>query len=130
MPSRGSLRRPWRQSRGYGPISRWMATQSWKILIFNPPDCGGHSPNHAALETRKTCQNDEFPDIFAPLTSCWLSHICPRRCDGYRAISLALLDVGPRIVELPLIWRTLPDRGLCYGTSRSVDRQSEAARHG
>jgi hypothetical protein len=23
----------------------------------------GHSPNRGALATRKTCQNDEFPDI-------------------------------------------------------------------
>jgi hypothetical protein len=29
----------------------------------------GHSPNHAALATRKTCQNDEFHDSFAPLTT-------------------------------------------------------------
>jgi hypothetical protein len=35
----------------------------------------GHSPNHAALATRKTCQNDEILDSFAPLTSLWLSHI-------------------------------------------------------
>jgi hypothetical protein len=72
-------------------------------VMENPSSCrrdaAGHSPNHAALATRKTCQNDEFPDIFVPLTSVKASHISPRRCDGYRAISLALLAVEPRIVE-------------------------------
>jgi len=63
----------------------------------------GHSPNHAALATRKTCQNHEFTDSFAPLTSLWASHICPQRSSGYRVISLALLAVEPRIAEFPLI---------------------------
>jgi hypothetical protein len=35
----------------------------------------GQSPNHAALATRKVCQNDEILDSFAPLTSLWPSHI-------------------------------------------------------
>jgi hypothetical protein len=39
----------------------------------------GHSPNHAALATRKTCQNDEILDSFAPLTTPWSGHISPRR---------------------------------------------------
>jgi hypothetical protein len=34
-----------------------------------PVWAAGHSPNHAALATRKTCQNDEFLDSFAPLTT-------------------------------------------------------------
>jgi hypothetical protein len=37
----------------------------------------GHSPNHVALATRKTCQNDEILDGFAPLTRLWPSHISP-----------------------------------------------------
>jgi hypothetical protein len=35
----------------------------------------GHSPNHAALATRKVCQNDEILDSLAPLTRLWPSHI-------------------------------------------------------
>src|SRR6267154_188235 len=35
----------------------------------------GHSPNHLALATRKVCQNDEFLDILAALTSHRPSHI-------------------------------------------------------
>jgi hypothetical protein len=78
----------------------------------------GHSPNHAALATRKTCQNHEFADSFAPLTTLGAGHICPQRCSGYRVISLALSAVEPRIAEFPLIWRTLPDRGWRCGASR------------
>jgi hypothetical protein len=37
----------------------------------------GHSPNRAALATRKTCQNDEILDSFAPLTRLRPSHISP-----------------------------------------------------
>jgi hypothetical protein len=40
--------------------------QSRKLGLFW---AAGHSPNHAALATRKTCQNDEFRDSFAPLTT-------------------------------------------------------------
>jgi hypothetical protein len=94
-----------------------------KEVMENPylqsPDlqCGGlfwaagHSPNHAALATRKTCQNDEFPDSFAPLTTLQASHISPRRSSGYRAILLALLAVEPLIAQLPLMTRTLPGPG-------------------
>jgi hypothetical protein len=39
--------------------------KAWVGLFW----AAGHSPNHAALATRKTCQNDEFPDSFAPLTT-------------------------------------------------------------
>jgi hypothetical protein len=73
----------------------------------------GHSPNHAALATRKTCQNHEFADSFAPLTSLEASHISPQRSSGYRVILLALLAVEPRIAEIPLMMRkTSPDRDL------------------
>jgi hypothetical protein len=97
-----------------------MTKRSWKILIFKAQIfkawagvfwAAGHSPNHAALATRKTCQNDEFPDSFAPLTTLWASHISPRRCSGYRAILLALLAVEPLIAQLPLMTRTLPGSG-------------------
>jgi hypothetical protein len=71
----------------------------------------GHSPNHAALATRKTCQNDEILDSFAPLTTLRVSHISPRRSDGYGAILLALLAVEPRIAKLPLMMRMLPGFG-------------------
>jgi hypothetical protein len=43
-----------------------------KMGLFGAP---GHSPNRAALATRKTCQNDEILDSFAPLTSFRPSHI-------------------------------------------------------
>src|SRR3954447_16252501 len=93
-------------------------TRSWKILIFEAAMglfwAAGHSPNHAALATRKTCQNDEFLDSFAPLTTLWASHISPRRSNGYRVISLALLAVEPLIAQLPLMTRTLRGPGLSF----------------
>src|SRR5436305_9239536 len=96
-----------------------MTNRSWKILIFKAPSskpwyglfwAAGHSPNHAALATRKTCQNHEFADSFAPLTTLWASHISAQRSSGYRAILPALLAVEPRFAEFPLIGRTLPDQ--------------------
>jgi hypothetical protein len=42
-------------------------------LLFG---AAGHSPNRAALATRKVCQNDEILDRFAPLTRLRASHIC------------------------------------------------------
>jgi hypothetical protein len=54
----------------------------------------GHSPNHAALATRKTRQKDEILDSFAPLTTLGASHISPRRSNGYRVILLALLPLN------------------------------------
>jgi hypothetical protein len=100
-----------------------MTMLPWKILIFKAggragSGAAGHSPNHAALATRKTCQNHEFADSFAPLTSLEASHISPQRSSGYRAILLALLAVEPWIAEFPLIWPTLPDRGGRCGASR------------
>jgi hypothetical protein len=85
-----------------------MTTWSWKILAIKAGWTGwlraaGHSPNHPALATRKTCQNHEFADSFAPLTTLKAGHICPQRCSGYRAISLALLAVEPWIADFPLI---------------------------
>jgi hypothetical protein len=100
-----------------------MTKRSWKILIFKAQifkawvglfGAAGHSPNHAALATRKTCQNDEIPDSFAPLTSLYASHISPRRSSGYRVILLALLAVEPRIAELPLMMRKLPRIGTSF----------------
>jgi hypothetical protein len=104
-----------------------MTKRSWKILIFKAQifkawvgllGAAGHSPNRAALATRKTCQNDEFPDSLAPLTTLWASHISPRRSNGYRAILPALLAVEPRIAELPLMMRKLPESGPRFGASR------------
>src|ERR1700692_4840817 len=79
----------------------------------------GHSPNQGALATRKVCQNDEFLDTFAPLTSLRPGHICPKpKSMAIALISLAFLAVEPWIAEFPLIWRTHPYRGQRRNASR------------
>jgi hypothetical protein len=74
----------------------------------------GHSPNRVALATRKTCQNDEILERFAPLTSLWPSHISAKSKPVAMArISLAFLAVEPWIAEFPLIWLRPPGPGAC-----------------
>jgi hypothetical protein len=70
---------------------------------------GGTLAQSWRLGNAKTCQNDEFPDSFAPLTTLWASHISPRRSSGYRAILLVLLAVEPRIADLPVMMRKIPN---------------------
>jgi hypothetical protein len=80
-------------------------------LKMGAAKAAGHSPNHAALATRKVCQNDEFLDIWAALTRPGPSHISAGSYGGDSAYFAALFAVEPRIAEFPLIRRMTPGPG-------------------